>query len=305
MRMRHMIGVMFAKLHASPVLLPIYNLLKITGIHRLGHIFFDFFERASPNEVMKKDREELRRHQKELQEAYRLLADERSRQVLKNAIRFRVTKNRKYLRGIIEGKQYFVKGIIKPGKEEVFVDCGAFDGDTLKNYLKFNRNYKKIVLFEPSKANVGRIKGYIARKGLGGIDCFQAGVGEKNCIANFTGSATADACISEKGSIQVQIVALDQVEECQGASFIKMDIEGSELEALKGAEKIIIRNKPTLAICIYHKAADYYQIPLYLHRLVPEYRLYVRHHFYGYSETVLYAVLGGEGKLGKQQLWKR
>lgn len=69
-----------------------------------------------------------------------------------------------------------------------------------------------------------------------------------------------------------------------------MDIEGSELEALKGAQELIKRNQPKLAICIYHKAEDYFQIPLYLHTLVPAYRFYVRHHFYGATETVLYAV---------------
>lgn len=295
--MRHIIGILFAKLHASPFLVPIYNLLKITGVHRLGHIIFDFFERICPTEIMKRDREEFRNHQKELREVYKLLADEKSRQVLKNIIRFRVTKNRKYLRGIIQGSQYFSEDIIKPGKEEVFVDCGAFDGDTLRNYLKFNKDYKKIILFEPSASNMKRIKGYIARKKLEHIYCFQAGVGDRNHIAYFTDGATADACVSEKGNIQIQILALDQVGECQDASFIKMDIEGSELEALKGAEKMILRKKPILAVCLYHKAEDYYKIPLYLQKLVPEYKFYIRHYFYGYSETVLYAVLDEEGKL--------
>ncbi len=111
-----------------------------------------------------------------------------------------------------------------------------------------------------------------------------------NSIAYFAGSGRADACVSEKGNTRIQVFALDKVKECQDAGFIKMDIEGSEMEALKGAEKIILRNKPKLAICIYHKAADYYQIPLYLQTLVPEYKFYVRHHFYGYSETALNAV---------------
>lgn len=159
------------------MLLPVYQLLKITGIHRMGHVLFDSLERRCPTEGMRQDRQVLKAHQKELKQVYRLLADARSRKVFQNSIRFRVTKNRAYLRGIIEGRQYFPKGIVKPGSSEVFVDCGAFDGDTLKHYLKLNKQYKKIVLFEPSAANLDRIKGYVARKKLGSVHCFQAGVG--------------------------------------------------------------------------------------------------------------------------------
>ncbi len=142
--------------------------------------YWDFICKAS--EAMKQDREWLKAHKKELQEAYRLLADERSRLVFKNIIRFRVTKNRKYLRGAIEGSQYFPEEIVKPEKGEVFVDCGAFDGDTLKAYLKFNRDYKKIILFEPSAPNLGRVREYIKRRGLEHIYCFQAGVGEQHSV---------------------------------------------------------------------------------------------------------------------------
>ncbi len=83
---------------------------------------------------------------------------------------------------------------------------------------------------------------------------------------------------------------MDDVPECQDATFIKMDLEGSEMMALKGAEKIIKRNKPKLAICIYHSDQDMLEIIKYIHQLVPEYRLYIRHHSTSYIDTVLYAV---------------
>ena len=73
--------------------------------------------------------------------------------------------------------------------------------------------------------------------------------------------------------------------------MIKMDIEGSELEALKGSKKVIQRDKPRLAICIYHKPEDMTEIPLYIKELVPEYKLYIRHHSNAGTETVLYAVM--------------
>ena len=74
-------------------------------------------------------------------------------------------------------------------------------------------------------------------------------------------------------------------------TFLKMDIEGSELKALHGARKIIQRDKPKLAICVYHKPEDIIEIPLYINSLVPEYKFYMRHYGYTPANTVLYAII--------------
>ncbi|WP_026491286.1 FkbM family methyltransferase [Butyrivibrio sp. XPD2002] len=92
-------------------------------------------------------------------------------------------------------------------------------------------------------------------------------------------------------NISIKICSIDDTPECEGASFIKMDIEGAEWDALHGAEKTICRNKPKLALCIYHSDEDMIRIAEYIHELVPEYRLYVRHHTRRNHETVLYAVI--------------
>ncbi len=89
----------------------------------------------------------------------------------------------------------------------------------------------------------------------------------------------------------IEVTAIDNCDVCREATFIKMDIEGAEWEALHGAEKTIVRNHPTLAICIYHSNEDMVRIIPYIHHLCPKYRLYVRQHSYGTSETVLYAVI--------------
>ena len=73
-------------------------------------------------------------------------------------------------------------------------------------------------------------------------------------------------------------------------TFIKMDIEGAELEALKGSREIIQRYRPRLAISAYHKKEDLVELPLYIKELVPEYKLYIRHYSNAGVETVLYAV---------------
>lgn len=97
--------------------------------------------------------------------------------------------------------------------------------------------------------------------------------------------------MSETGSMEVQMRKLDTVLKGRKVSFLKMDIEGAELETLKGARMLISEQKPTLAICIYHSDNDMLEILPFLHELVPDYKFYIRHYSYGVFETVLYAVI--------------
>ena len=95
------------------------------------------------------------------------------------------------------------------------------------------------------------------------------------------------------GPVQkISVCKIDSLDCCRDATYIKMDIEGAEWEALHGAEETIRTNNPKLAICLYHSIQDYIRIVAYIHRLNPEYKLFVRHHSTNRSETVLYAVNG-------------
>lgn len=97
--------------------------------------------------------------------------------------------------------------------------------------------------------------------------------------------------VEEDTGTTIKLVKMDNVPECQDATFIKMDIEGAELAALRGGRELIQRNKPKLAICIYHSDEDMLSIAEYIHELVPEYRIYMRAHNMGIAENVLYAVI--------------
>ena len=92
-------------------------------------------------------------------------------------------------------------------------------------------------------------------------------------------------------AISLDVDSIDDLCAAEKVTLIKMDIEGSEQEALRGAEKVIKRDKPRLAICIYHKPEDFYEIPLMIKAMVPEYKLYIRHHSESWHETVVYATL--------------
>lgn len=108
----------------------------------------------------------------------------------------------------------------------------------------------------------------------------------------FDAAGTASSKIlSEPTNIAVDVAAIDDIVDPEDKiTFIKMDVEGAELESLKGAKRTIQRDYPKLAICIYHKPEDMVTIPTYIKKLVPEYKLYIRHHTYHTEETVLYAI---------------
>jgi len=220
------------------------------------------------------------------------LADEKSRKIYLGMIKFRQTRSKKdYPFFAFKEEQYFIKEL-NLSKDEVFVDCGAFTGDTVDLFLRRCKKcgYKQIIALEPDPKNYEKLKSKHGNNPK--ITFINAGVYDSDGEILFAEDKSGIFKITDNkdesvGSITVRAIdglGLEKV------TFIKMDIEGAELNALKGAEKTILRDKPKLAICIYHSDEDMIRLAEYVHNIVPEYKLYVRH--YGFiTETVLYAIM--------------
>lgn len=266
------------------------SILKALGVNDwLTRILYRQ-DRKEPTKGMQYAEKYFSEHQKEVDAIALLLADDLSKKVYYDAIRYRKTHNPKDAPKYSKHDQYFVQDIIPLTKAEVFVDCGAFDGDTMKAFIKaVNGQYHSIVCFEPVEEYHKRLEKRGKNKKVSAI---RAGVYKTSTTLQFNaegGKGSAITSASEH-TISIPVRAIDDVSECHDATFIKMDVEGSELDALQGARKTILRNKPKLAICIYHKHRDFIEIPKWIHNLVPEYSLYVRHHAFSVNETVLYAI---------------
>lgn len=177
-------------------------------------------------------------------------------------------------------------------EEGVFIDAGCLDlGDT-KRYIDRNPNFKKIYAFEPGCKNYEKC---LERKKQfcndDRIEIVNKGLWSCETEMSFFENA-ASSTITEGGTTSIEVTSLDNfMEGKEKVTFIKMDIEGAEMEALNGAKEIIKRDKPDLAICIYHKNEDILDIPNYILDLNPEYKLYIRHYSCYKWETVLYAVM--------------
>jgi len=228
------------------------------------------------------------------------LADEKSKKMYLGMIKYRQTRRRNDFPLQSPPKnQYFIKEFALT-KNEVFIDGGAFIGDTISKFLACGKGYRQIIAFEPGTVNFKKLtKTYGKQPRISLINaCICDYDGEVSfCDASGMNSRITDSKRSSErdwgGSGVNNIVNSKTIDglEMEMVSFIKMDIEGAELNALKGAEKTILRDKPKLAICIYHSDEDMISIAEYIHKLVPEYKLYVRHHGVGYLETVLYATV--------------
>lgn len=242
------------------------------------------------------------------QKAYDLLEDELSRKIFVAHINSRISGDYSDISQYDSKLKYgYDYGLLNISDKEVFVDCGAFDGDTFSELLDYtNGSYKKYIAFEPDEKNVEKLRFKTAD--YNDIVIIQKGVGDTNEIKHFYndgslysnfvdsglwGDKTRRDIYDDKDNyIAVPVCKMDDTISDDQISTIKMDIEGSELDALKGAAEIIKRDHPKLAICIYHKSEDLFSCALYINFLVGDgvYKYYVRHHSDNITETVLYAI---------------
>ncbi len=187
------------------------------------------------------------------------------------------------------GKQYFDCPEMVCEDGEIFIDCGCFDGETDKQFIAWcGGKYKRIIAFEPDAGNYK-----IAKRNCADIDNFeiyQAATGKTVGQSYFDMHASSGSRLNKSGESVVQTESIDHVLQGQKATFIKMDIEGAELDSLLGAETTIKKYKPKLAISIYHKEEDIFAIPNFIMSCRDDYRFYIRHYTSCTFETILYAL---------------
>jgi FkbM family methyltransferase len=191
--------------------------------------------------------------------------------------------------------QYFGYSFFPPIQGEIYVDIGVDDGGTIINYSNLSRNqYKKIIALEPDIQNIERINRNPQIKNIEGLQIIPKGAWSSTTKLPFECLGNGGSRISNIESTKAEFIKLDDLllKEYSENIVIKMDIEGAELEALKGAEELIRKNKPRLAVCVYHKPEDIIDIPFYITSIAPEYRFFIRHNcLVNLTETVLYAVV--------------
>lgn len=231
---------------------------------------------------------------------YDMLCDTRSKEIYANLLLARMGIVPIDLTLVSDNAYFGINEFTQLSSSEVFVDCGAYVGDTLEQYL-FQKSgvFDRIFAFEPELHNFRAMQYRIERLQRewaladGKITPVHAGVGEVTGKAYLSGgesttAASRDAIIQETGDNAVTIYALDDYFHDQRITFLKADVESYEEKMLLGARHAITRDKPKIAVCIYHNASDMYRIPLLIASICGDYHFAVRQHYGNLTDTVLY-----------------
>jgi len=187
--------------------------------------------------------------------------------------------------------QYFDEDIFRFGKNEVFVDCGGYIGDTAEEFIKRCENYNHVYVYEPLMENYIKCQSNLAN--YKNITIRQAGVGRIPTKMLFTGGGTSGSFVmtnQEDKDKTIEVTSLDE-DIKEKITFIKMDLECFELEAIRGAAGHIRNDTPKLAVSLYHTVSDIWEIPKLINDINPNYNYYLRHyHSYQNWEYILYAI---------------
>ncbi len=230
----------------------------------------------------------------------RVLADRRSQQVLRAVLMAMLTGDQAYCQAVCEPHQYFCLPDFCGPKSEIYVDAGAFDGDSVQAFLTAHDGVvSKIHAFEPGPEQFAALKARAERLATqwqlkpGSLELINAGLGDVDTRArggSGNGPLTSFAIGHDAGAngVAVEIVSLDRHLNGGPLSFLKADVEGMEMALLCGAQATIRRHRPKIAVCAYHYPTDIPELARSLGELVPDYRFALRHHAPELMETVLY-----------------
>jgi FkbM family methyltransferase len=225
-----------------------------------------------------------------------LLGDARSREEYARQVQWRCTIDEDCLPPADPSEDmHYAADLVRLGDEEVFVDCGAFVGDSLQAFLnKTQCRFSAIYAFEPDWRNRAALQAYIALRSEDvrqRISVLPYAVCDRNGRSAFTSTGAVDASLrSSESEETIECAKLDDVLEAARPTFIKMDIEGSEPDAIRGAAQSLHRSRPTLSICAYHNCEHLWELPLLLRKILPDYGIYLRRYAEESWELVYYAV---------------
>lgn len=221
-------------------------------------------------------REYIAENEAKFDKAYSLLADEESRKTYRDILNFKVSGEIEYLLSSFCDKDKVYSDILKLKNDEEIIDLGAYDGDTIREFTKAtNGKYRHITALEPdSKSYKKLIKN---TDGMPNITALNMGAWSKKDTLIFSADAGRNSKLSSEGT-SIEVTDVDSLN--LAPTFIKMDIEGSEIRALEGAEKTIKTYTPKLYVCAYHRNEDLFALPLKIHELNDSYKIYFRHSKY-------------------------
>lgn len=222
----------------------------------------------------------LEQYGSELKEVYDRLADDKSREVFAAVLNYKLCGRIEYLKAVETSRREDCRELFPFGSDEVHVDLGAYDGDTIKEFLDYTGGcYRQIFAFEPDVRNFRKLQNYVTAAGLERIVALNKGAWSEEAVLGFSAGGGRQSALGGSGN-ETEVCTVDGVVGGERTSYIKFDVEGAEFEALLGAGETIRRWHPKLFLAAYHRDNDLWRLPLLLWSIEPSYELYLRKHPY-------------------------
>jgi FkbM family methyltransferase len=249
-------------------------------------VFLNYYCLGLPHKVIE-ERDTVR-------QAFSWLADEVSRREFVSQVRWRLWADFAGLSSPDPHEQYFPDDLFALNGSEVFVDCGAFDGDSVEAFVRrTDRSFQRIVALEPDPVNFRKMSERVAHYPADvrrRIRLEPLGAADFNGSLRFDAAGSLSSAANPNGALKIPCTTLDDLLRGTGPTYIKMDIEGAEPEALRGAGRIVSEAAPILAVSVYHQPNHLWRLPELIRSLRPDYRLFLRPHNEEGWDTVCYAV---------------
>ena len=233
----------------------------------------------------------------EIQAVGRLWSDSASRQEYVAQLRWRLHMDFDGLLDPVAHEIYFPDDLFRIADDESFVDCGAFDGDTLRRwFIRQPEFVGDITAFEPDPQNFLKLEAYVAslpETVRARIRTFPYAVAASRKKVRFDATGNEAAAVGA-GNTEIDAVALDDLFENRSPpTYIKMDTEGSEPAGIVGSRRIIHANTPALALCVYHRQNHLWKVPSLVRAQSDDYAYFLRPHLLEGWDTVLYSIPKG------------
>jgi FkbM family methyltransferase len=230
-------------------------------------------------------------HHTAIERAYSLLADESSRDVFRAVLATYIHHYLYLIPSLPLQEQYLPHDVPLRNTFSRLVDCGAFDGADVVRLRDYRgKPLESVVCFEPDLGNFSRLTAHLRAHDISdSLICIRSAVTNTDGMVAFAAGLDVNSRVDREGTLYVPTARLDSVLTSCRPTFIKMDIEGSELDALHGAEQTLRSSAPDLAICVYHRPSHLWETITFLDALQCGYRFYMRNHTSWIAETVLYA----------------
>lgn len=269
--------------------LEVKNTLDAKGFTNFNYLSFYRYSKldlAAPPFILDFE-DDFRENRQEYVYLYDLLEDAESKEVFTKVLNFKISFDLEFMQGFTNDHdgQYFDKEILPEIKNICFLDGGAYVGDTIPNIIKNFPDYKKIYAIEPNNLHIN-----IAKRDFGdakNIEFINCGLGSCEVLNPKNKDEIQNNC--DHNYQATNINSIDNIVK-EKVDFIKLDIEGAEQDAIDGAKETIKKHRPVLAVCIYHKAQDWYKIPQKILAIDARYKVYLRHYMEGIFESVLYFI---------------